>query len=881
MNEFEESAMLELTPRQVCFTRLGAQATGAGWQTLNVSPGLDMSVSSAYSRVENGNIRTLDHLRFDSEDASELKITELRCDEAWAFLSRIQCGLTDDFGRAKMFAHGFAFALDQLANDPASVLNVMYSNFAFTPEQTATAPNRFDMAPRQSLAQVLAIAGLSQSAYRDLVLGMYAVMFGGAKTSLGIVCDCSENTIRAVMLALFAALPKPLRKHLSFSTYETNKGNPTTVLFAHPGRRGVRRYFDLDSGIGNAVDDSVRRRFGQYHIATYAAEHIGEDIDAHFDHLIAKLSALGVDPTRDLGTYNLAEALLYEETEGTGFGGSVAHSAQDCLRRLVDVLGLYSSGGTNPYRDELLAGVLSEILNNNYPITEQIDGPLARVLAASTNKTLTMLGDRYVLSKVLGKAHEESSLAAAALLANNYPDRKVPGFARMRGMLAGDSAGLQVLDEYYGTLLGVQTIIPGIEAKTVGVDAILAFHNEVADLPNLVKTKQAIVAMCGKLIEITLTDCGQVTATWLDHAEKVWDQVLPAPTDEAAKDILFQSVQERYWQLFLLSDIDWANIAIDERLYSGSILKANLLRLALPSLSGIYRAFVARTDITMQVRDYIQIKGQLPEERSQLEQSLLSYLLKLQRAQHVQDSIDLYVWLVLYMGLADTKTLKLPDYLAMCAPEALREDRIDEALQRLWQRDRVAYNMMRQQYQKITAFMVAVPETLEIVLNAFEDADDEHQFDEGVQWDNAAHHPAKGHCSAQSAAEPVYGAASEDLAQLATETKQAERDRKRGSIPGDATPLGEHEYSGLPAMPRVASSHRASSNVSRNGQHMRAYEAPAAVFEDVPQPPEQVDHSEQHKTDRIGKADKAGGSAKGAKGIFSAMRGLFGKSRQE
>lgn len=875
MNEFGESTVSEPTPRQVCFTRLGAQAAGAGWQTLNISPGLDMAVSSAYSKVENGNIRALDHLRFDSEDASELKIIELRCDEAWVFLSRIQCGLTDDFGRAKMFAHGFAFALDQLFNDPASVLNVTYSNFAFTPEQTAAVPAHFDMAPRQSLAQALATAGLSQSAYRDLVLGMYAVMFGGMKASLGIMCDCSESTIRSVMLALFAALPKPFRRRLSFSTYETNKGNPTTVLFAHPGRNGVQRYFDLASGVGNATDNSVRRRFGQYHVATYAAEHIGEDIDAYFDRLVAKLSALGVDSTRDLGAYNLAEALLREEAEGIGFGSGAVHSAQDCLRRLVDVLGLYSSGGTNSYRDELLAGVLGEILNNDYPITEQIDGPLTRVLAASTNETLTTLGDRYMLSKILGKAHGESPLAAAELLAGNYPDRKVPGFARMRGLLAGDSAGLQVLDEYYGTLLGSRTIIPGIEAKTVGDDAVLAFHNEVADLPSLVKTRQAIKDMCGKMIEVALTACDQVTAAWLDYAENIWDQVLPAPTDEAAKDELFQSMQHRYWQLFSLSDIDWVNIVIDERLYSGFIPKANLLRLALPSLRDIYRAFVARADITMQVHDYMQIRGQLPEERSQLEQSLLSHLLKLQRAQHVQDTLDLYVWLVLYAGLADAEALKLPDYLAKCAPEALREEHIDEALHRLWQRDRAVYNMMRKQYQEITAFMVVVPEALEIVLDAFEDADDDHRFNAGAQLDEAVRQSAKGHRSAQSDIKPVCDAASGGLAQLVTETKQTKKNRGRGSIAVGVTPLDSDGDSESSVAPQVAS-HGASSAASGRGRGFSA-----AVFEDVPQPPDQVSHTKQHKTGCADKASKTSKSDKGARRIFSAVRGLFGKSGQE
>ena len=450
-----------LSPRQICFTRLGGQGSGAGWQTLNASPVVDGAAVTAFSGIQNANVKFLNHQSFDAEDMAERRVTELRCENGWAFLTRIQYGLTDALGRPCLFAHGYTFTLDELKAGPAAILDVTYGNFAFTPESTAVPLQTLSRVPRRTLRESLDAVGLDEARYRDLVIALYAVLFGGARTSLTIVCDCAEDTIRAVMECLFAALPYPLRGLLTFSTYATNPGAPTTVLFAHPSRTDRRRSFDLASGTGDAIGDAIRARFAKYRIVTYAAEHIDDEAgrDRYYAAVGEELGRLGVDGTRNLNVYNLSDSLLRERANGDGYGTpGVVHGNQQALARLVDVIGLYSQGGATAYRNELLAAVLGEMLDRGYRIPEPVAEPMCRVLSASGSPRLTALYERY-LTTVIGSKLAESPQAAASTMAQLLPDRTSQAFLHVRHLLAGNYRGVAVLTAYYTDIVagcGVQ-----------------------------------------------------------------------------------------------------------------------------------------------------------------------------------------------------------------------------------------------------------------------------------------------------------------------------------------------------------------------------------------------------------------------------------------
>ena len=723
-----------LSPRQICFTRLGGQGSGAGWQTLNASPVVDGAAVTAFSGIQNANVKFLNHQSFDAEDMAERRVTELRCENGWAFLTRIQYGLTDALGRPCLFAHGYTFTLDELKAGPAAILDVTYGNFAFTPESTAVPLQTLSRVPRRTLRESLDAVGLDEARYRNLVIALYAVLFGGARTSLTIVCDCAEDTIRAVMECLFAALPYPLRGLLTFSTYATNPGAPTTVLFAHPSRTDRRRSFDLASGTGDAIGDAIRARFAKYRIVTYAAEHIDDEAgrDRYYAAVGEELGRLGVDGTRNLNVYNLSDSLLRERANGDGYGTpGVVHSNQQALARLVDVIGLYSQGGATAYRNELLAAVLGEMLDRGYRIPEPVAEPMCRVLSASCSSRLTALYGGY-LATVVRSELAESPQAAASTMAQLLPDRTSQAFLHVRHLLAGNYRGVAVLTAYYTDIVGAD-VRDGVASGAMGEAEVTKYADQVRDLASQPAIGDRLEELCRMLIADSWDDCSQLTWNVVDHDMDVLEHVLAA--DGARQDRVQHELVDKYWRLFDFGALDWERGMDDPQLLAfmedDRIPRATVYATVRPMYHEVLDAFsrghADAVDAALErlrgVVDAFVGQGVLSgAECEGIKAGLLRCCEERQRVGRIYSDLELSVWVSLWRFLDKGDVI---DFMQRNAGAAIAAENVDEAVWTLAEHDADGYRRLREGVERLRDGDGRLPDAARTLDDAFRRRDKE------------------------------------------------------------------------------------------------------------------------------------------------------------
>ncbi|MBT1177692.1 hypothetical protein [Bifidobacterium callimiconis] len=541
-------------PRQICFTRVGKQEAGAGWQTVNVSPGLPAGAVSAFEGLQNGNVRYVSSGTFDPEDTAKI-VTELRIQGHDAFLTRIKYGVREEVGRAAMGAQGFVFPLEQLVADPQSVLNVEYTNFALAADQTLTtqiveataaAPATFSVAPHRSMGELradLAALGVNDDQkFADLLTCVVITLFSRAKETLTIHCDCSETTIRTVMACLYAAIPPALRGKLTFSTYLTNNGMPTTIVFAHPSRAAAR-VFDLATGTTNVLTKGARHRYEQYQFMIVPASNFNDRLSGFFTALEAKIAQLGDSAeAADMDMYQLAYDLLVEEQTGTA-----TSSYEKCVTRLMSLLVFARLDRMNDYCEHLIAVSLTEFLDNQYELNDVLNEQLGEAIGKAKTPELVQVGERYTATVIKAKTPAEG----AQYLAQAYPDRTSQGFLSLRELLARDPDGQAVLRELYVAVLGEQLKVRvEQEATAAGVDLvseIAAYRDEALQSVADHAAVMQVVADSAQSYLVARIQPDQDPGEVVQNAEVVLGRLL---RNESVSDDVWHAVVAAYWKKF-------------------------------------------------------------------------------------------------------------------------------------------------------------------------------------------------------------------------------------------------------------------------------------------------------------------------------------------
>lgn len=426
--------------RQICYTSLPDK----GWSTVNITPSLDADAVSQFARFQAAYAQ---EPRLAREDARTLYL--FQTDEAWAYYTAVQYGHLDSFGRASRFAHGYVFPLGEFAANPGGVLKASRRNFRFGVQETAQTPLALEPLPPMDMRGAFETAKLDFPKYWALLQCVWNAFEKKLSDPLRVVCDCAEGTIRAVALAVCAALPDALRRRISFATANLDRPGGIALLFLRPGEAGARQ-FDLDSGRESTLTPFAKKQLENCAFIREAAELAMEkgsasELYERLDRELALHGAAGSASTEHL-------RLAYAEQKRKQAGAY--EDADSRMWRLDSYL------SAEMPRMECLDGMSAELLTGLLCEGHRIDAVVAekinRRVEVSPNAAFREAGLQYNISVLKDMRPEE----AAAYLDDAFKNRFSDAFLALRAELEKDPEGRRILNLLYLGFVGHSDRMP-------------------------------------------------------------------------------------------------------------------------------------------------------------------------------------------------------------------------------------------------------------------------------------------------------------------------------------------------------------------------------------------------------------------------------------
>jgi hypothetical protein len=457
---------------RICYTRVDApdpaRGLSIGWQPVNVGQGLSQDAINAFTAMQASNQKSP---QFDAEDESSREVAQLQVDEGsrTAFFTRISHNVgTDSMGRSIIFADAYTMPEGEFLADPAALAGLSDSNFAFAIESTRSVPAKLQYvdAERATLAQHVEALGLDREQYRRLVQAVVAAGFGSSRRPLHIICDCRQETIFHVMMALYGGLPSSFRPKLSYSTYATDGANAKTLVFDRRVAGSLDAVFDISNGESNAVSDFSLRKFEQLPFIAYAPEHLEheDEIRQFFQGLQQSLEKLGAPDSIDLDVLHLAESLSAEVSD-------------DELPEKIDDLLLAKI--QSDYVDAKIAELLQRINDHDIALNQWTAERLQAKLTQTSNQALKTQGLKWFSTKLRALARSSDNgldqAAETMLQRYPYPNGSNPDFSVIRNDLESSEEGQKLLCAMYDKAL---------EALPGTADALAQFWQDIAKLPS-------------------------------------------------------------------------------------------------------------------------------------------------------------------------------------------------------------------------------------------------------------------------------------------------------------------------------------------------------------------------------------------------------------
>ena len=532
---------------QICFTRIGGQGSGDGWQTVNASPDLTSETISNYTRFQNGNVYPPS---FDAEDSSKQVVSELQVDATSAFLTNIKFGLKDQTGRPSMFAHSFIFPLNEFAQHPQEVLGIEQDNFAFDVSQTASLSPTLAKKSPFSLIESVESLGLTKYSYTILIQCIYFILDGKAKSSLHIICDCTPDTIHKLMTCIYMSLPIEFRKKITYSTYELQNGAVKTIIFDRKVKNAGDYHIIPQSGENNVISDILLKRWEKYDFMRFVPNNYKENInlDQYFNRLEEKLSLFGSTQTTSLDLYKIAYDLISDEENQ-----NTAVTSEFLCKRLNELL---SAPINHPYIDQQIQYVLSDIIEYKVPLNDIISEKLCRKLDTTHDQDLIEYGYRYNSEKIGCMSVEDG----AKYLFDVYNDRQSESFIQIKNLLDRDLNGQDILNHLYTKLIATR--------MTNNKENIIAFFEETKTLYDRSKIQSSLLEMVYSYFE-SLVIKNPNPVTLMMDVDDLLCSVLNDDPHETDKAKTF--VKRLYWDNFNYAELNLES----PHMYKDIILQAN------------------------------------------------------------------------------------------------------------------------------------------------------------------------------------------------------------------------------------------------------------------------------------------------------------------
>lgn len=517
---------------QVCFTRVSGQGSLDGWQAVNTTPGLPQDATSAFTRFQNGNLIPPS---FDAEDVDSQVVTELQNDGNFVFYTFIKYNAAaDDKGRPIMFAHSYAFALNEFVRNPQEVLGLEQSNFAFEIAKTLSTPQTLVKRRSFSLNEVIETLGLTKDNYVTLVQCIYFILDSKTKNSLHIICDCMPDTIHKIMTCIYAALPFEFRKKITYATYELQNGAVKTIIFDRKVKNTSNYHLNPQTGENNVISDVILRRLEKYSFMKFVPERYRKNInhDNFFKCLEGKLALFGSEQTTSLDLYKIAYDLILDDSNKT-----LKPEPEELKKRLNELL---SAPINHPYIDQQIQYVLGDIVEYRVVLNDVLSEKLCKKLETTCDQDLIECGYLYNSEKISRMSADEG----AEYLFSSFKDRQSESFVQIKKLLNRDSRGREILNQLYTVLIA--------EQMPKDKENILCFFEETQTLFDRSKIQTSLFEMADVYLK-SLIKKNQEPLILMTNTDEMLHEILSDRPDIVAMER--KLVKQEYWSKFNYADL--------------------------------------------------------------------------------------------------------------------------------------------------------------------------------------------------------------------------------------------------------------------------------------------------------------------------------------
>lgn len=459
---------------QFCFTRLGGNEAGAGWQSLNKSPDMPSELSSIADSAAAGN-----QIAQSDKTPDGVCMHQIYAGDAGIGNAYVNYAGRDFLGRGIYFSHAFLFENTyEVLKNPNNILAIDKSNYHFTPEETASVPGELAYSEPITEEKALALCNMTAESYVTFMKAIYRLFFETAKITIYVKTDGSDEMANALMYLAYSALPYSLRHRITAETYAKPKSSECcSIVFTDSIPERVK-YIDPVTGTNNIIDAALEDWLSKYTFALYYVNAYPTSLaykDAFFERIEDRLTKIGFAKTENNDLLNLAFKTATTKLDTL--------SNEELIKHFYEWLSLNLP--INDYIVDRLCILMNMVTSRDITVNDMITEKIVDKISKSQSEKLTEAYLNY-LNSFMGKLSADE---AYKFMLIQRKDAVL--FARLCSVIEKNEVGIKILMDYY---LREANLLVSAEGTTY--DSMEQFLVGIPENPVKLKIRQIFSGKC-------------------------------------------------------------------------------------------------------------------------------------------------------------------------------------------------------------------------------------------------------------------------------------------------------------------------------------------------------------------------------------------------
>lgn len=411
------------------------------WELFNVSPDIPPSYSAIFEKY--GKACTPESIGIEktvNSDGSHLCLYELISDDRKICLIRARYGERDNFGRPKMFAHGFVLDGNELLSNPENVLAISDENFKFTEDETRTIPEYLLCDGEFSINKSLSVMAVNEDTYKKLISCVYILLSSMTDFPLYVICDNNPAVVKNAIYSILCALPFQLRYLLSFSNANSFQYSRFKRIMFVTQAPVNEKYFSLVDGSTNLNYSELKTIPEKHRIYNHLLTLNLQEYSAYFTDLDRTATKMMYPVSANYDDMNMVELIK------NGIGDLAEKDGVVLTKYLLELLTKISYQSL--FIDEYMADVLTIFDQKRIALNDSIINRIMQKSSATQSERLSSVGFNIKTRNLVNRNVEfmYEFLNQQRLKSNS-------AFNEWCNRILNFEGGLQALSSYYEYLI--------------------------------------------------------------------------------------------------------------------------------------------------------------------------------------------------------------------------------------------------------------------------------------------------------------------------------------------------------------------------------------------------------------------------------------------